>query len=86
MGKTTEKELSPAEERDILLLENMREYLADFIGGADKMSEKIRAICADHPDWDDGVAYTIDDAARKAGVALAALTNWRRDLTEEDGE
>lgn len=73
-------------ERDIRLLENMREYLADFIGGGDKMSEEIRAICANNPDWDDTVAYTLDDAVRKVGTVLATLTNWRRDVTEEDGE
>lgn len=78
--------LTEKTERDIRRIENMREYLADFIGGGDKMSEQIRAICADNPDWDDTVSYTLDDAVRKVGVVLAAITNWRRDVTEEDGE
>lgn len=87
MVKTTEKELSIQERRDIALLECMCEGLADFIGEADKMSERIRAICADHQNWDDGAAYTLDDAARKVGVVLAAITNWRRDVTGGgDGE
>ena len=73
-------------ERDIRLLENMREYLADFIGGGDKMAEEIRSICANNPDWDDAVAYTLDDAVRKVGIVLATITNWRRDVEEGDGE
>lgn len=86
MDKPTHKELSHAEERDIQLLEGLRESLADLIGEADSTAERIRAICVDHPDWNNEVAYTLDDAVRKVGIALAAITNWRRDVTEGDGE
>lgn len=44
--------------------------------------ERLKATCLAH-NWNDEVAYTIETAIERLGVALAALTTWQEDVEEE---
>ena len=43
--------------------------------------ERLKATCAAH-NWNDEVAYTIENAIERLGIALATLTTWQEDIEE----
>lgn len=46
------------------------------------MSNDIKFICGEM-DWNDDVAFVIDEASTRLGQALATLVTWDEDIEED---
>ena len=64
-------------------IESARVKLARVLNEIGSLNMDIKSACS-IADWNDEVAYQIEDAALKLGYALAALTTWKDDA--EDGD
>lgn len=56
-------------------IENARKNLAKVINLIESLNMDVKSACS-LMEWNDEVAYQIDDAATKLGYALATLTTW----------
>lgn len=66
-------------------IESARVKLAKALNEIESLNMDIKNACS-MADWNDEVAYQIEDAALKLGYALAALTTWRDDAGDGDGD
>lgn len=60
-------------------IENSKESIAKCLNILENVSQEIKWAC-EAEQWNDEVAYQIDDASLKLGFALATLLNWDKNL------
>ena len=85
MGTQMKKETTEKEELANARIEDSRKRLAKVICQIEGLNQEIRYAC-ESMEWNDEVAYLIDEAANKLGYALATLDTWHDDPEDGDGE
>lgn len=79
MEKKKDQALELANER----IERAKKSLAKCLSMLETSSQEVKWAC-ESQNWNEDVAYLMDEAATKLGFALATLVQWDDEPEEED--
>lgn len=71
---------------EIKHIDFVEKQIAKSLNSIEDAYERLMFLFENHPEWENGIQYQIEEAVTKLGFALATLHNWFDDEEEDDNQ